>query len=337
MTPAHRRRPTGRDVAQMAGVSQSTVSLVFSGKAQGRASAEVIARVQQAAAQLAYRPHAGASTLRGGRARTVGLMVPDVTNPFLGRVLRGAQQSGRTSRITVALIEPGPERDWQLTAMDSLNAAAIDGTMLFAIEPRPLTTPDQLGPTVLVEAVADGFPSILLDVTQGTKDAIDYLLELGHRNIAHLGVDLPPTTFAARSSQWRRSLGAAGLAHVPAHEILTGFDLHAARGAAHQLLSTAHPPTALFCDDDLLAAGALLAAHDLGVNVPEKLSIIGFAGTVLSEAATPQLSTVAAPAEKLGELAMQALIQVMDGQPADSQHVPMSLVPRASTASAPPS
>ena len=122
-----------------------------------------------AAQQLGYRPHASASTLRAGRTRTVGLLVPDITNPFLGHVLRGAQRAGRADGITVALIEPGPERNWQLTAVEALNAAAIDAMMLFGIEPPLSEAP---GPTVLIEAVADGFTSVLLDVRQGTTAAV---------------------------------------------------------------------------------------------------------------------------------------------------------------------
>ncbi|WP_344949459.1 LacI family DNA-binding transcriptional regulator [Actinomadura miaoliensis] len=326
------RRSTGRDVAELAGVSQATVSLVFSGKTSGRVSAEVEERVRHAAAQLGYRPHASASTLRAGRARTVGLLVPDITNPFLGHVLRGAQRAGREHGVTVALIEPGSERNWQLTAMNALNAAAIDGMMLFAIEPPPSAAPTDLGPTVLVEAVAEGFPSVLLDVRQGTAAAVGYLLELGHRRIAHLGADLPPTTFKARASQWRRLLRRAGVDATEAPEVLAAFDLHAARGAAHQLLSMTPRPTALFCDDDLLAAGALMAAHDLRIPVPDQLSIMGFAGTLLSEAATPQLSTVLAPAEELGALGLRTLLQAMDGQATSPEPLPMTLVPRASTA-----
>ncbi|MFG1997543.1 LacI family DNA-binding transcriptional regulator [Spirillospora sp. NPDC048911] len=326
MTGHH--RPTGHDVAKLAGVSQSTVSLVFSGKTTGRVSAEVEERVRHAATRLGYRPHTSASTLRAGRTRTVGLLVPDVTNPFLGHVLRGAQRAGRAHGITVALIEPGPDRDWQLTAMSALNAAAIDAMMLFGIEP-PSAAP---GPTVLIEAVADGYTSVLLDVRQGTTAAVGHLLDLGHRRIAHLGTDLPPTTFKARASRWRRELDQAGL---DAPEVLAGFSLQAARGAAHQLLSMTPRPTALFCDDDLLAAGALMAAHDLRIPVPAELSIIGFAGTLLSEAATPQLSTVIAPAEELGALSLQTLLQAMDGHPTTPRPLPMTLVPRASTAPPP--
>lgn len=323
------RRPTGHEVAELAGVSQSTVSLVFSGKAAGRVSAEVEQRVRHAAQQLGYRPHASASTLRAGRTRTVGLLVPDITNPFLGHVLRGAQRAGRADGITVALIEPGPERNWQLTAVEALNAAAIDAMMLFGIEPPLSEAP---GPTVLIEAVADGFTSVLLDVRQGTTAAVGHLLDLGHRRIAHLGTDLPPTTFKARASRWRRELDRAGITATESPEVLAGFSLQAARGAAHQLLSLTPRPTALFCDDDLLAAGALMAAHDLRIPVPDELSIMGFAGTLLSEAATPQLSTVVAPAEELGAVALQTLLRTMDGHATAPRPLPMTLVPRASTA-----
>jgi LacI family repressor for deo operon, udp, cdd, tsx, nupC, and nupG len=335
MTRSAYRRPTGHDVADAAGVSQSTVSLVFSGKALGRVSAAAEERVRRAAQELGYRPHASASILRAGRARAVGLVVPDVTNPFLGRVLRGAQQEARPERYTVALIEPGEERDWQLTAMESLNAAAIDGMLLFAIDPPRDAHPDRLGPIVLLEASCPGFSTINLDVEAGTRAAVQHLLDLGHRRIGRLGVDLPRETFRVRGECWRRCVLDAGIERPNAPELVCGFDLNAARGAAHQLLQSAFRPTAVFCDDDLLAAGTMLAAHDLGISVPGQLSIMGFAGTILSEVATPQISTVMAHAETLGSLGMRALLDAIRGAPPRSEVVPMALTPRASTARPP--
>jgi LacI family repressor for deo operon, udp, cdd, tsx, nupC, and nupG len=324
---------TSLDVARLAGVSQSTVSLVLSGKGSGRASAEVQERVRRAAAQLRYRPHPSARALRSGRTQTVGLFVPDVTNPFLGRVLRGAQQVAREALYTVALVEPGDERDFQLSAMDALRDRGIDGLLLFSTKPP---RPDDAHPTVpvvLIEAEQRGVPSVTIDVDGGTAAAMEHLLALGHREIAHLATSIPLRTFAARGRGWRKALAAAGVEPRDALEAPCAFTLGAARAAARELLDASPRPTAIFCDDDLLAAGARLAAADLGIDVPRELSLVGFAGTILSEAALPQLTTVTAPAEELGADAMRKLLALIGEAPVQQRTVlPVTLTVRSSTA-----
>jgi LacI family transcriptional regulator, repressor for deo operon, udp, cdd, tsx, nupC, and nupG len=326
---------TSLDVARLAGVSQSTVSLVLSGKGSGRASAEVQERVRRAAAQLRYRPHPSARALRSGRTQTVGLFVPDVTNSFLGRVLRGAQQVAREELYTVALVEPGEERGFQLSAMDALRDRGVDGLLLFSTKPPRPDDEHPTVPVVLIEAEQRGVPSVTLDVAAGTAAAMEHLLALGHRAIAHLGTDIPLRTFAARGRGWRRALSAAGISPDDALEAHCAFALEAARAAARGLLEApaTRRPTAIFCDDDLLAAGARLAAADLGIDVPRELSLVGFAGTILSEAALPQLTTVTAPAEELGADAMRKLLALLRGGEVQQRTVlPVSLTVRDSTA-----
>ncbi|HEX4805765.1 MAG TPA: LacI family DNA-binding transcriptional regulator [Conexibacter sp.] len=327
---------TSLDVARLAGVSQSTVSLVLSGKGSGRASTEVQERVRRAAAQLRYRPHPSARALRSGRTHAVGLFVPDVTNPFLGRVLRGAQQVAREEGYTVALVEPGDERDFQLSAMDALRDRGVDGLLLFSVRP-PRPTDEQPGlPVVLIEAEQRGVPSVTLDVDAGAAAAMEHLLGLGHRAIAHLATDIPLRTFSTRGRRWRKALAEAGAEPDAALEARCAFTLGAAREAARALLSAPTRPTAIFCDDDLLAAGARLAAADLGIDVPGQLSLVGFAGTILSEVTLPQLTTVSAPAEALGDGAMRKLLALIRGAAVQQRTVlPVSLTLRDSTA--PPS
>jgi LacI family transcriptional regulator, repressor for deo operon, udp, cdd, tsx, nupC, and nupG len=329
-----RKSVTSSDVARLAGVSQSTVSLVLGDKAAGRVSQAVQEKVREAARRLRYQPHPSARALRSGRTQAVGLFVPDVTNPFLGRVLRGAQRVARGAGYTVALVEPGDDRDFQLSAMRALRDRGIDGLLLFTVEPG-LITEELSMPVVLIEGEHGGAPSVKLDIAGGTAAGIEHLQELGHQRIGHLGVDLPLRTFGERASGWRSALEKAGVAAIPSLEILCDFRLDSAREKARQLLSEAQP-TALFCDDDLLAAGARLAAGDLGLDVPADLSLVGFAGTILSEVTTPPLTTVVAPAEELGATAMEKMLAVLDDKPVDPMTVlPVALEPRGSTAAAP--
>lgn len=332
LSPSERQEVTSLDVARLAGVSQSTVSLVLSGKAKGRASETVQDRVRQAARQLRYKPHPSARALRSGRTEAVGLFVPDITNPFLGRVMRGAQRAASAAGYTVALVEPGSERDVQLGTMEALRDRGVDGLLLFSVEP-PLPSEDGAAvPVVLIEGEQEGVPCVKLDIAGGTAAAIGHLQELGHARIGHLGADIPLRTFSERAQGWRLALEGAGEPTSPELEQLCAFDLDAAREAAATLLRRARP-SAIFCDDDLLAAGAHLAAEDLGIAVPEQLSLVGFAGTILSEITSPRLATVIAPAEELGSQAMEKLLAVLDGESVETMTVlPVELAVGGSTA-----
>jgi LacI family repressor for deo operon, udp, cdd, tsx, nupC, and nupG len=335
--PPSGRRATGLDVAERAGVSQSTVSLVLAGKAAGRVSPRIQRRVKAAADELRYRPDASARALRSGRARAVGLFVPDVTNPFLGRTLRGAQSAARRAGYDVALLEPGDDRDDQLRSMESLRAGAVDGLLLFVVEPPPTEELAPLSPVVLIEAERPGVPSVALEVAAGTDALMAHLVGLGHRHIAHLACAIDVMTFRRRGDRWAAALDALGVAPVERRRAFAPFTLAGARAAARALLAdgsgTGPRPTALFCDDDLLAAGARLAADDLGLRVPDDLAIAGFAGTVLSEASVPALTTVLAPAEDLGAAAMDKLLALIEGRPVEERtRLGVHLAVRGSTA-----
>jgi LacI family repressor for deo operon, udp, cdd, tsx, nupC, and nupG len=325
-------RVTSHEVAARAGVSQSTVSLVLSGKARGRVSPALQRRVTDAAQALRYRPHESARTLRSGRARAIGLLVPDVTNPFLGRVLRGAQQAAREDRYTVALVEPGRERDWQLESMQTLRAGAVDGLVLFVVEPPPGPERDLLGPLVTVDAERAGVPAVVLDVAGGADAALQHLAGLGHTRIGHLAADIPSGTFRVRRDRWAHALERLGVPPGERREERAEFALSPAREAGRALLERTPRPTAVFCDDDLLAAALSVAAAELGLRVPADLSIVGFAGTFLSEIPTPAITTVAAPAEEMGAAAIRTLLAAIDGRPVPERTVlPVELVVRGST------
>jgi DNA-binding LacI/PurR family transcriptional regulator len=128
-------RVTSVDVARRAGVSQSTVSLVMSGKARGRVSAATEAAVRRAARDIGYRPNAAARALRTGAARSVALIVPDVTNPFFGHVMRGAQAAAWTAGYTVALVDTANDPAWELSSYEALRGGPVDGFLVFGIDP----------------------------------------------------------------------------------------------------------------------------------------------------------------------------------------------------------
>src|SRR5512132_2318313 len=175
---------TSVDVARRAGVSQSTVSLVFSGKGQGRVSEATQEAVRRCARELGYRPNVAAQALRLGSTRAVALLVPDITNPFFARVLRGAQRAAHEAGYTVVLVDTANDRRWEAQSFEALRAGPVDGYLLFEVmPPEGLAADEQV---VLMEAEASGRPSVRFDAEAGAAAAFEHLVELGHRRIGHL-------------------------------------------------------------------------------------------------------------------------------------------------------
>ena len=249
---------TSVDVARRAGVSQSTVSLVLSGKGAGRISAKTEATVRAAAEELGYRPNAAARTLRTGTARTVGLVVTDVTHPFFGPVLRGAQAAAWRADYAVALVDVANDPDRELASFEALRAGPADGFMFFTVDP-----PEGSGEHVVaIEVEPPGMAYVRVDTERGTELAVRHLLDLGHTRIAHLGSWLDAETFRRRRTAIAAVLGDA----VPYEQ--APFDYDEACRATLRLLDADPRPTAVFCDDDILAGGVYLAARERGLRIP---------------------------------------------------------------------
>jgi DNA-binding LacI/PurR family transcriptional regulator len=320
---------TSVDVARHAGVSQSTVSLVFSGKGHGRVSAATEERVRRAARELGYRPNVAAQALRLGSSRAVALLVPDITNPFFSRVLRGAQRAAQAAGYTVALVDTANDRRWEAQSFEALRAGPVDGYLLFEV-----SAPEALGPdqhVVLVEAEGPPRPSVRFDAEGGAAAAFGHLLELGHRRIGHLAAAFDAPTFRLREAARRRVLAEAGLDPDAQPRATTAIEIDAARDAAGPLL--ADRPTAVFCDDDIIAAGLYLAARERRVRIPRDLSVVGFDDMDFARVLEPPLTTVALDAEQLGASAFELLAARMAGRRARRRIVlPAELLVRGSTA-----
>jgi DNA-binding LacI/PurR family transcriptional regulator len=315
---------TSVDVARRAGVSQSTVSLVFSGKAPGRISARTEAAVREAADALGYRPNAAARALKTGAARTIGLVIPDITNPFFGGLLRGAQIAARAAGYTVALIDTNNDRDWGAASAEALRTGPADGLLLFEIEPPPVAPGSE--PIVVIESESRGHPSVRLDVERGTEDAIRHLLELGHRRIGHLAADHYLPTFELRRRAMDRLLG------DEPPRARSEINLDDARAATVAFLREHPDLTALFCDDDVLAAGAYLGLRELGLRVPADISVVGFDGLDIGRVLDPPVTTVIAEGAELGRVAFELLLAQLNGELPGSRVLGVALEVRGSTA-----
>ncbi|WP_432042636.1 LacI family DNA-binding transcriptional regulator [Streptomyces cadmiisoli] len=325
-------RPTSRDVARSAGVSQAAVSLVLGDKWRGRVSAATAERVRQAARDLGYRPNLAARNLRLGHTRTVLLVVPALTTEFFAGVYTGATRVAAEHGFGVVLY-PSPEGIGAVRDPFASAQAALDGVIASSMAADALTAirGDQL-PLVMLDSDPEGSlgaATVNLDIADGVRQVADHLLGLGHRRFLHLGADIASWTFEVRAREL-----AARLRTVP------GTTLHTARApisidgalAAAEAALGRHRVTAVVCDDDKLAAGAYKAVRRLGLRVPDDVSVTGIDDLALATAIDPELTTVRLDAELFGERGMRALLAVLEGGTPQAGDIPVELVVRGSTA-----
>jgi LacI family transcriptional regulator, repressor for deo operon, udp, cdd, tsx, nupC, and nupG len=327
-------RPTSRDVAQAAGVSQAAVSLVLGDKWRGRVSESTAERVREAARDLGYRPNLAARNLRLGHTRTVLLVVPALTTEFFAGVYTGAARVAAEHGFGVVLYPSpegvGPARDPFASAQ-----AALDGVIASSMAADALTAirGDQL-PLVMLDSDPSGSlgaATVNLDITDGVRQVTEHLLDLGHRHFLHLAADVPSWTFEIRAREL-----AARTATIPGTTVRTvraPLSIKDAATAAQTALSAPGPrPTALVCDDDKLAAGAYKALRRLGLRIPDDISVTGLDDLALATAIDPELTTVRLDSELFGERGMHALLAVLEGRTPQAGDIPVELVVRDSTA-----
>jgi len=326
------------EVARAAGVSTATVSRALSGR--GRLSEATRARVRAAAADLGYVVSAAASTLASGRAENIGVIVPLLDRWFFATVLDGiaAQLAPRGYDMTLYNLTDDPAQRRNLFET-SLRRRRVDGLIVLSVElsADELRQLDELP----VPVVGLGVPhaelnGLRVDDTAVGRLATEHLLELGHRDIVHLGWSLPDDAGETLDIPTRRRRGFAQAmtdARVTAPRFVAAdFTVDGARRVARDLLAGPDAPTAIFAASDEMAYGVLSAARELGIEVPGRLSVIGVDGHELGSLF--DLTTIAQFPHAQGERAGQAVLATLgvDGVPMPSASLPFELVARGSTA-----
>lgn len=324
---------TIQDVARLAGVSTATVSRFLTGSPV-RASARIAAVI----AELGYRPSSIARGLRSGRHDTIGVVVPDVTNPFFAAVVRGIENVGSARGLRVLLGNSDEDLQREATLVEDLSRR-VDGMIL-----APATEHDSIPaaltsagvPVVLVDrGVQEGgrFDSVTVDNVTGARLAAEHLLGLGHRRIGVISGPLTATPGRERHETFLAVLAGAGADLDPALVQVANFREGGGRAATDRMLDLAEPPTALFVANNLMTVGALKALHARGVRVPIELSVVGFDDLDLGALLDPPLTVVDRPDITQGERAAAVLLERIDsgGGPAVHVELPVQLVVRAST------
>ncbi|MDQ1292630.1 MAG: LacI family transcriptional regulator, repressor for deo operon, udp, cdd, tsx, nupC, and nupG [Actinomycetota bacterium] len=323
-------RPTGHDVARLAGVSQATVSLVFSGRSGRRVSEATRERVRQAAHELGYQPQATARQLRLGRTGLLLLTVPDIRGPFFARVLASAHDAAQSRGLTIVV-----SSNWNGETLSRITLAhQFDGLLVCSPRDCQVSRLPPHVPVVLLDSdpqlMAPGRGVLPLDVADGMRQAVRHLIELGHDRIGHLRYSRASHTFRVRQAAFEEET--RGL-QVTERSVGEGEGVEITRVAAQELLGTPDRPDAVICDDDVAAAGIYHAAFELGLRIPEDLSVVGIDNLDTAMFFTPSLTTVDLPGEELGRRGVEALAALLRGEESRPlSTVETQLVVRRSTA-----
>jgi DNA-binding LacI/PurR family transcriptional regulator len=339
-----RRTVTIADIARVAGVSHPTVSRALRGNPL--ISSDVRAQIQQLALEMGYIPNAVAQSLQMQRTNTIGLVVTSIADPFNGDVVKGVEQVARTANISVFLSAAHNDPDQELAVIETFHRRRVDG-VLVASSRIGSSHAAQLArinvPTVLINSQADTphalLHSVAVDDHAGARLAVDHLLRLGHRAIGYLGSESRPRSNARRLEAYRDALVAAGVQPRPdwvviaaANEARQEDDVAAGQTLLPRLLQAG--ATAVFCYNDSIAIGALIACRAHGVSVPAQLSVIGFDDIAAARYMLPPLTTIHQPKHEMGDLAMRMLLDLLDERPVYDHVLAPTLVERGSTGAA---
>jgi LacI family transcriptional regulator len=308
-----------RDVAKRAGVSVSTVSHVINNtRAVSQGSRQ---RVEQAMEELGYKPNALARSLRRRKTNTLGMIVPDSANPFFAEVARAIEDASFAQNYIVILCNSEGDLEKQQTYTNVLIENRVAG-ILFVAAGVSTELVNDLGqrhvPLVIVDREVLGVEvdTVLTDHVQGGCLATQHLVDLGHRRIACIAGNSEVSPSAERVTGYRRTLEKNGIAFDESLVVKGDFQYESGYAATRQLLELERPPSAIFACNDLMAVGCISAARELGLRVPDDLSVVGFDDVRLASFTNPPLTTIVQPKVEIGALATQMLLERLVDQDA---------------------
>lgn len=328
---------TMRDVAHHAGVSIATVSHVINGTRP--VSDELRERVRQSMDALNYQRNTLARALRSRRSDMIGVIVPDTSNPFFAEVAQGIENVGLEHEYSLLLCNSDNDLGRLLLHTKNLSSKRVDG-LIFATSGDDFeAVREELRndiPIVVVDLNTLGFPTdaVLFDNHRGGWLATRHLLDLGHRRIACITGPSRQSIRRDRELGYRQALAEAS---APVDETLVregDFRPDSAYRHALDLLRLPDPPTAIFAANDLMAMGVLRATRELGVVVPDQLSVVGFDDIALAAFTTPALTTISIPKVEMGQAAARMLLQRVEkpDKPIEQLVLEIELIVRESTA-----
>lgn len=313
----HAKVVTRDDVARHAGVSPATVSYVVNNGPRPVAM-ETRQKVLQAIKDLGYRPNAVARNLRRQRTTTLGLIIPDTCNTYFAEVAQGIESVAYENDFTLVFCHSDYILERELYYVDHLFTERAAGVILIPATSNLESVNRLLAyniPTVILDRHAKGVsvPSVVANNYQGGYLATQHLISLGHTRIGCIVRPVELTHSLERVRGYLTALQEAGLPHDPRWMAPGGYRMENGRNAMDYLLSLDTPPTAVFAYNDIMAIGALRAAHEHGLQVPQDFSIIGFDDITEASFTCPALTTIRQAKFEMGRHGMELLLHLVSG------------------------
>jgi DNA-binding LacI/PurR family transcriptional regulator len=307
---------TIKDVAKLAGVHPSTVSRVINN--DSRISEKTKDKILLIINKLGYTPNAIARGLKTKRTYTLGMLIPDITNPFFAEIARGAEDTANKNNFNVILCNTDDKLKKERTYLDILKGKRVDALILGTAHIKDksiLELEEKKFPFILVSRGIKGLNKncVIVDDIAGGTMATEYLIKLGHRRIAHIAGPLKVRSAINRLEGYKFALKKYKIKYQ--EELVEEGDFRITGGykAMKKLLGLPEPPRAIFAANDLLALGAMQAIQKKKYHIPEDFCIIGFNDISLASFVYPPLTTVRQPMQEMGALAVKMLLKIIEG------------------------
>jgi LacI family transcriptional regulator len=322
------------DVAEHAGVSPTTVSRYLNNRIELPAATS--ARIDAAILRFDYRPNLLAKRLSTGRSEAVGLVVPEIREPFFAELASAVEDEAERHGYAIFMSSTRGDRRREIDCLNRLHDRHVDGLIMLTNTPDDGTLAAVIRTrrnVVLIDEDIPGVevPRVFIANEPGAYAAAKHLIEAGHRDIAYLSGPVGLFSVEERSAGFRRATAEAGVAIRP--ELMHGgsFSPELARLAVLGMLDLDAPPTAIFASSDYLGIGALRALKQRNVGVPGKMSLVSFDDMPMTELFDPPLTSVRQPVEALGRQGFRALLALMEGrEPPRLIRLPVELIKRRS-------
>jgi len=328
-----------KDIAAALGVSPATVSRALSDS--GLVAEPTRSRIREAAQRLNYRPNVSARNLRTQRSMAVLMVVRDIGNPFYLDIVKGVEAAAREAGYSVLMGNTENNAEREVEYFNMLRDGHADGMILITGKlPDEESLPggvQDLPVVVALEPIEESsLPHVMIDNIGAAREAVEHLIRLGHKRIAHIAGPIPETMATLRREGYREAMRDAGLKVPAAYEVIGDYLLPSGERLCRQLFSLPEPPTAIFVSNDEMAFGAINELRRMGMAVPDDVSVVGFDDIFLSQAFYPPLTTVSQPRTAIGREAMRLLLEVMRGERHADETImmPTTFQARASTAPA---
>ncbi|SDK00501.1 LacI family DNA-binding transcriptional regulator [Natronincola ferrireducens] len=312
-----------KDVARKAGVSISTVSRVINDSKAVRPKTK--AKVIEAVEELGYKPNAIARSLKIKNTKTIGIMIPDISNQFFPEVVRGVEDVANMYEYNIFLCNTDLDQEKEIQYFGILEEKQVDGIIFMGnIIREDLAKRFEACdiPIVLIGTDYGDMPSVTINNLQASKDAVSYLIKKGHKKVAIItGKAYDPVIGVARKQGYIEALKEAGLEYNEGLVIEGGYRFKSGYEGGKKLLDTEDRPTAIFVASDEMAIGVIRAALERDIDIPKELAIVGFDNIDMAGKVYPSLSTVAQPMYEMGAIGMRVLTKILNEEMLEDRKV----------------